>query len=52
MECVVGHVTCKLARTGVCVIDLLFFDQYVMVVKGLHVESFPTIHSCSLITWF
>jgi hypothetical protein len=34
------------------VLDLLFFDQYVTLVKGLHVESFPTIHSFYLIAWF
>jgi len=37
---------------GIYVIALLLFDQYVTVVKGLHVESFPTIHFCSLIAWF
>ena len=42
---------CQLVQ-GIYVIDLLFFDQYVTLVKGLHIESFPTIHSFSLTAWF
>jgi len=32
--------------------DLLFFDQYVTLVKGLHVESFPAIHFFPLLHGF
>ena len=28
--------------------DLLFCAQYSMVMKGLHVQVFPTTHPCSL----
>ena len=31
------------------VTDLLFFGQYVMLVKGLNIESFPRIHFVPLI---
>jgi hypothetical protein len=51
-ECVAGYVTVSQLVQRIYVNDLLFFDQYVTFVKGLHVKSFPTIHFCSFIAWF
>ena len=52
-ECVTGNVTVLSQLVlRIYVTDLLFFGQYVMLVKGLNVESFPRIYFVPLLHGF